>query len=81
MLFYTCLKEKPKLSKFNSCGNGVLEGDEQCDCGPKEFCDNPCCSADTCRFSANATCASGECCDLKVRFDNIVMVNDDFLYL
>ncbi|XP_066587165.1 disintegrin and metalloproteinase domain-containing protein 19 isoform X2 [Prorops nasuta] len=61
-----CLRNKPKRL-FNSpiCGNGFVEPGEQCDCGLKENCDNPCCNATTCMLHANASCATGECCDLK----------------
>lgn len=72
------LKESVKLnchyqiclsaSLFDSlvCGNGFVEAGEQCDCGMKGHCDNPCCNASTCMLYANASCATGECCDLKV---------------
>uniref|UniRef100_A0A8R1E0K7 Peptidase M12B domain-containing protein n=1 Tax=Caenorhabditis japonica TaxID=281687 RepID=A0A8R1E0K7_CAEJA len=32
------------------CGNGILEGEEECDCGPERFCDNILCDAVKCRF-------------------------------
>lgn len=53
---------------FNSaaCGNGFVEIHEECDCGLKEYCDNPCCNATTCKLYNNASCATGECCDLQV---------------
>lgn len=61
-----CLKNQPsKLFDSSTCGNGFLEADEQCDCGPEEFCDNPCCDSKTCQLQANATCATGDCCDLS----------------
>ena len=61
-----CLRNKPS-SLFDSpvCGNGFVEPGEECDCGLKDHCDNPCCDATTCRMFANATCATGECCDFK----------------
>ncbi|XP_057341759.1 uncharacterized protein LOC130678494 [Microplitis mediator] len=61
-----CLRNKP-LKLFDSpiCGNGFVEPGEQCDCGLKENCDNPCCNATTCMLYSNASCATGECCDLK----------------
>ncbi|PNF29078.1 hypothetical protein B7P43_G12631, partial [Cryptotermes secundus] len=61
-----CLRNKPQ-SLFDSpvCGNGFVEAGEQCDCGMKGHCDNPCCNASTCMLYANASCATGECCDLK----------------
>ncbi|KAF7277249.1 hypothetical protein GWI33_009006 [Rhynchophorus ferrugineus] len=60
-----CLKNKPE-SLFDSpvCGNGFVEPGEQCDCGLLEHCDNPCCNASTCMLYSNASCATGECCDL-----------------
>lgn len=62
-----CLRNKP-LSLFDSpvCGNGFVEPGEQCDCGLPQICDNTCCNATTCMLYNNATCATGECCDLKV---------------
>ncbi|XP_049859100.1 pneumococcal serine-rich repeat protein [Schistocerca gregaria] len=61
-----CLRNKPK-SLFDGpvCGNGFVEAGEQCDCGLPEHCDNPCCNATTCMLFSNASCATGECCDLK----------------
>ncbi|XP_074027845.1 disintegrin and metalloproteinase domain-containing protein meltrin isoform X1 [Leptinotarsa decemlineata] len=60
-----CLKNKP-TSLFDSpvCGNGFVEPGEQCDCGMPEHCDNFCCNATTCMLHSNASCATGECCDL-----------------
>ncbi|KAK2583790.1 hypothetical protein KPH14_009691 [Odynerus spinipes] len=61
-----CLRNKPrKLFDSPMCGNGFVEPGEQCDCGLEEKCDNPCCNATTCMLYNNASCATGECCDLK----------------
>nr|KAF7406620.1 hypothetical protein H0235_014276 [Vespula pensylvanica] len=61
-----CLRNKPqKLFDSPICGNGFVEPGEQCDCGLEEKCDNPCCNATTCMLYTNASCATGECCDLK----------------
>ncbi|XP_031843091.1 disintegrin and metalloproteinase domain-containing protein meltrin isoform X2 [Nomia melanderi] len=61
-----CLRNKPqKLFDSPICGNGFVEPGEQCDCGLKENCDNPCCNVTTCMLHSNASCATGECCDLK----------------
>ncbi|XP_058798001.1 uncharacterized protein LOC131668128 [Phymastichus coffea] len=61
-----CLRNKPKrLFDSPICGNGFVEPGEQCDCGLVENCDNPCCDALTCMLHTNASCATGECCDLK----------------
>lgn len=48
----------------SKCGNGFVELGEECDCGPKQFCKNPCCDASTCLLRPNASCATGDCCDL-----------------
>lgn len=40
-----------------------MEPGEQCDCGLPNYCKSKCCDPATCTFLANATCASGECCD------------------
>ncbi|XP_076233751.1 disintegrin and metalloproteinase domain-containing protein meltrin [Calliopsis andreniformis] len=61
-----CLRNKPqKLFDSPICGNGFVEPGEQCDCGLKENCDNPCCNVTTCMLHSNASCATGKCCDLK----------------
>ncbi|XP_066981317.1 uncharacterized protein [Macrobrachium rosenbergii] len=61
-----CLRNKP-TSLFDSpvCGNGFVESGEQCDCGLPDYCTNPCCNASACMLYANATCATGHCCDLE----------------
>ena len=61
-----CLRNKPR-TLFDSpiCGNGFVEPGEECDCGLREHCDNPCCNPVTCAMFENATCATGECCDFK----------------
>ena len=61
-----CLRNKPeKLFDTPICGNGFVEFGEQCDCGLKDNCDNLCCNSTTCMLYANASCATGECCDLN----------------
>lgn len=47
------------------CGNGIVEGDEDCDCGGPEGCgDNKCCNPQTCKFQDNAACddSNDDCC-------------------
>lgn len=47
------------------CGNGIVEGDEQCDCGGPTACaGNRCCDPSTCKFINNAVCdeANEQCC-------------------
>ncbi|KAF2829696.1 hypothetical protein CC86DRAFT_344263 [Ophiobolus disseminans] len=48
-----------------TCGNGIVEGDEQCDCGGASGCgNNRCCDPGTCRFRNNAVCddSNEDCC-------------------
>uniref|UniRef100_A0A1B0D4P2 Peptidase M12B domain-containing protein n=1 Tax=Phlebotomus papatasi TaxID=29031 RepID=A0A1B0D4P2_PHLPP len=60
-----CLKNRPtRLFDSPQCGNGFVEKGEQCDCGLPEYCENSCCDPFTCMLHANASCATGECCDL-----------------
>jgi hypothetical protein len=44
------------------CGNGVKEGNEQCDCGTPADCKDPCCEPATCQFKPNAKCSSRDTC-------------------
>ncbi|XP_026874446.2 disintegrin and metalloproteinase domain-containing protein 9 [Electrophorus electricus] len=60
-----CLKNQPLNGSFISvaeCGNGILDPEEQCDCGLPGNCTNPCCDAATCTFTRGSTCAAGSCC-------------------
>jgi hypothetical protein len=48
-----------------TCGNGIVEGDEQCDCGGSAGCgNNQCCDPTTCKFKSNAVCddSNEDCC-------------------
>lgn len=61
-----CLRNKPtKLFDSPQCGNGFVEPGEQCDCGLPSYCENTCCDPYTCMLHSNASCATGECCDLN----------------
>ncbi|XP_045117790.1 uncharacterized protein LOC123508278 isoform X2 [Portunus trituberculatus] len=63
-LALSCLTNAPTTMHRNPrCGDGIVDDGEQCDCGPAEFCNNPCCLADTCTLAPHASCASGSCCD------------------
>ncbi|XP_068234099.1 disintegrin and metalloproteinase domain-containing protein 28-like [Palaemon carinicauda] len=62
---FECLRNVPKNLYQKTCGNGVLEAGEQCDCGPPAFCDNGCCDAETCKLAANAMCSHGSCCNTE----------------
>ncbi|XP_058261645.1 disintegrin and metalloproteinase domain-containing protein 9-like [Hemibagrus wyckioides] len=60
-----CLLNQPFPNSTISvpkCGNQILEGDEECDCGPPETCSNKCCDAATCTFTKGSVCAAGACC-------------------
>uniref|UniRef100_A0A914HCN4 Uncharacterized protein n=1 Tax=Globodera rostochiensis TaxID=31243 RepID=A0A914HCN4_GLORO len=58
-----CLFVRPfQTSRLFQCGNGVLDGDEQCDCGRREQCDDPCCDPLSCQLKAHAQCASHQPC-------------------
>ncbi|XP_055334835.1 disintegrin and metalloproteinase domain-containing protein unc-71-like isoform X2 [Paramacrobiotus metropolitanus] len=45
----------------NTCGDGILDPDEDCDCGTN-CSSNPCCDGATCLFINGAECADGDCC-------------------
>ncbi|XP_025971106.2 disintegrin and metalloproteinase domain-containing protein 9-like [Dromaius novaehollandiae] len=60
-----CLLNIPSLKPFLSdhCGNGVLEKEEECDCGTDEAClREGCCLSSTCLLAHGAACYRGECC-------------------
>ncbi|XP_012789547.2 disintegrin and metalloproteinase domain-containing protein 21-like [Sorex araneus] len=57
-----CLFYVPKDFREEHCGNGVLEGEEACDCGTIDSCTaDPCCESD-CTLAPGAECAGGLCC-------------------
>ncbi|XP_071803426.1 uncharacterized protein [Asterias amurensis] len=64
--YYSCLFNVPtpeELISFGSCGNGILEFPETCDCGsPTECAGNPCCDSKTCQLTVGSDCYQGECC-------------------
>lgn len=67
----SCLANQPLLSNYtqaNFCGNGIVEEREECDCGSKYFCTNPCCDSNTCLLTKGSECAHGKCCggDCKI---------------
>lgn len=62
----TCLDNTPKYKWAQSvCGDGVLEGSEECDCGGDQECkEDPCCDGSTCTYVDNAQCSAMDaCCD------------------
>lgn len=63
----TCLTNNKDVTLLTgqTCGNGIVEGDEQCDCGGTSGCDgNKCCNPTTCKFINNAVCddSNEDCC-------------------
>ncbi|KAI9594865.1 Metallo-peptidase family M12B Reprolysin-like-domain-containing protein [Syncephalis fuscata] len=54
-----------KVLTVAMCGNGIKEGDEECDCGTEETCANDqCCTYNTCKLKPNAKCSdrNDDCC-------------------
>nr|XP_012632897.1 disintegrin and metalloproteinase domain-containing protein 18 isoform X3 [Microcebus murinus] len=48
------------------CGNGILETNEECDCGNEEECQfKKCCDYNTCKLKGSVKCGSGPCCTSK----------------
>lgn len=61
-----CLRNVPKtVYEGPTCGNGLKEEGEECDCGLPEDCKSQCCNAHTCNLYPLAKCATGKCCNLK----------------
>lgn len=61
-----CLLNRPSEinSIYGTCGNGVIDDNEDCDCGSEPGCESdPCCSPITCKLKHDAECASGPCCE------------------
>ncbi|PAA49798.1 hypothetical protein BOX15_Mlig013992g2, partial [Macrostomum lignano] len=47
-----------------TCGNGIVEPGEECDCGGPLACrKDRCCQADVCKLVKGAACATGDCCN------------------
>lgn len=44
------------------CGNGIVEGEEECDCGPLQNCAKDACCLSNCTLSLGSDCAFGLCC-------------------
>ncbi|XP_077887376.1 disintegrin and metalloproteinase domain-containing protein 5 isoform X1 [Ictidomys tridecemlineatus] len=50
------------------CGNGIIEGTEECDCGTSKNCTHKdCCDPSSCKLKPSAVCGSGECCTVQCK--------------
>ncbi|NWV01499.1 ADA20 protein, partial [Upupa epops] len=62
-----CMRQPAALgsiysTKHEYCGNKIVEGREQCDCGSESDCrKDPCCQWN-CTLTKGSACASGKCC-------------------
>ncbi|XP_006099096.1 disintegrin and metalloproteinase domain-containing protein 1a-like [Myotis lucifugus] len=59
-LFNNPQRHKGRWRRGSYCGNGVVEGEEQCDCGSACYT-HPCCDQ-TCSLKGSAECSDGLCC-------------------
>ena len=66
-----CLESFDRMLKRGDlCGNGIVEGDEQCDCGNKDQCrtfePNLCCNWKECKLNTGKICSPSQgmqlCC-------------------
>lgn len=58
-----CLLNRPlQASSLRHCGNGMVDDGEECDCGPRDECFDPCCDPLTCTLRAHAQCAAHQPC-------------------
>lgn len=62
-----CLMDRPVATLFGStCGDGLIEKEEECDCGLLEYGScafSRCCDPVTCKLKPHAICSAGECCN------------------
>ena len=71
---YFCLGNRPfhrntSIEAISSCGNGVIEYGEECDCSIGDnVCRDVCCDMKKCKLRNGAKCSSGKCClDCHIR--------------
>ncbi|CAM4611499.1 disintegrin and metalloproteinase domain-containing protein 21-like [Caretta caretta] len=60
-----CLYNIPapsKIFRMKRCGNKVVEGEEECDCGSELECKKDLCCQSTCKLKPGMACAFGKCC-------------------
>ncbi|VDN52874.1 unnamed protein product [Dracunculus medinensis] len=64
-----CLLNRPlEASPLRQCGNGIVDGEEECDCGRRDDCQDPCCDPLTCTLRAHAQCATHQPCCYRCQF-------------
>ena len=74
MIILSCI-ESLEGADNATCGNGVVDGAEQCDCGTEEYCNEyePCCDRENCLFRSTEHVCRGNTpafdpsCDLPER--------------
>ncbi|XP_021535213.1 disintegrin and metalloproteinase domain-containing protein 21-like [Neomonachus schauinslandi] len=61
----SCLHNIPRPGEvfmLKHCGNGIVEGEEKCDCGSIKQCEQDSCCLLNCTLRPGAACAFGLCC-------------------
>ncbi|XP_028613554.1 disintegrin and metalloproteinase domain-containing protein 29 [Grammomys surdaster] len=61
----SCLMENmytKDIFDMTHCGNGVVEDNEQCDCGSLKKCASDMCCMSNCTLTTGSSCAFGLCC-------------------
>lgn len=62
----SCIKEQPEMGTDLRavCGNGIREGNEECDCGTAEQCSKTKCCTPDCKLTAGSQCydENDRCC-------------------
>jgi hypothetical protein len=69
----SCLSDNKGVTTItgDQCGNGIVEGAEECDCGGPEGCgDDSCCVPTTCKLRTGAICdpTNDGCCTSTCQF-------------
>ncbi|XP_007948378.1 disintegrin and metalloproteinase domain-containing protein 30-like [Orycteropus afer afer] len=59
----SCLNNIPQIAYvLESCGNKVVEENEDCDCGSRAECQKDKCCQPDCKLKPSANCSTGLCC-------------------